>query len=45
MDNGANEAQMIQRIVLSGSVMVLKITGSESMKIAKFLSAALDGEM
>ena len=45
MENGANEAQMIQRIVLSGSVMVLKITGSGSMKIAKFLSAVTSGEM
>lgn len=45
MENGANEAQMIQRIVLSGSVMILKISGSGSMKIARFLNAVASGEL
>ena len=44
MDNGANEAQMITRVVLGGSVFILRLAGPGTIQIAKFLSAAMSGE-
>lgn len=44
MDNGANEAQMITRVVLGGSVFILKLSGAGIHQMAKFLSAAMNGE-
>ncbi|MBP3808369.1 MAG: PcfB family protein [Eubacterium sp.] len=44
MDNGANEAQMITRVVLGGSVFILKLSGTGIHQMAKFLSAAMNGE-
>lgn len=40
MDNGAAEADQVVRLVLQGSVFLLKVSGSASMEIMKFLSAA-----
>ena len=45
MENGANEAQMITRVVLAGSVFVIKLTGSGTMQMARFLSAVANGEL
>ena len=45
MDNGANEAQMITRVILGGSVFILKISGAATMQLARFLSKAANGEL
>lgn len=45
MYSGEQEAQMITRVVISGSVFIVKLAGKEAMQMAKFLSAFADGEL
>lgn len=45
MYSGEQEAQMITRVVIAGSVFILKIAGKETIHIAKFLSAVADGQL
>ena len=45
MYSGEAEAQMITRVVISGSVFIVKLAGKETLQLAKFLSAAVDGEL
>ena len=40
MDDGAAEADQVVRLVLQGSVFLLKVSGAASMEIMKFLAAA-----
>lgn len=44
MYSGEQEAQMITRVVISGSVFIVKLAGKEMLQMAKFLSAFVDGE-
>ena len=45
MYSGEAEAQMITRVVISGSVFIVKLAGKETLQLAKFLSAAVNGEL
>ena len=42
MDNGAQAAETITRVVLMGSTFVLGLSGKAALSIARFAAAAMD---